>query len=729
MTAPLIVSASGDSRTRTLLSCALLLAGTVVLATALTHPYFRTAQGSLYTAACLSISGGISLLLLALAVQARLTRTGLWLVLAALGQAASLQLIDAGKLIHYQHYTSMEKLAATYPWTLAFLIAQFCIVAMKLRASLPAIVAWIRRHYSLWAVLMMAAVFLLSSAALSRNPIDYGKELVLAGFLQLLALLSILAAGISLPAPVAERWNSRLAEMFEEPREITWVRRNRFALMGALWVTVLAALLCLFVYENHPHLADEATYLFHARYLAEARLALPVPPVPEAFELYLMDIRDGKYFATPPAGWSMVLAIGFLLGVPWLINPVLGGINLLLGHYFLREVFDAKTARLAVVLFATSPWFIFMAMNFMMHTLTLTCALTAAAGVILCRKTGRARWAALAGLAIGFTAHIRPLDALVLGVLVGFWAIGVAGRPLRFPSLSALGVTTVLAGAMVGPYNAYLTGKPTIFPINAYADKLVGPGRNSLGFGPNRGLDFGGLEGFPGHGLPDVLVNGALNTFSLNTDLFGWVTGSLVLILLFLFSGRLQRGDVAMLVVIAIIVAAFSLYWYSGGPDFGARYWYLMLVPLIALTARAIGFLERVSGSAAARILPAVLALCLLSLMNYFPWRAVDKYYNYLLMRPEIAAIAKKYGFGKDLVLIRGNVHPDYSSAWIYNSTDIGRGSGTVYAHWKPHLRNRLREAFPDRRVWLLDGPSRTQAGYRVQGPFSPEEFFSQNHD
>jgi 4-amino-4-deoxy-L-arabinose transferase-like glycosyltransferase len=181
-----------------------------------------------------------------------------------------------------------------------------------------------------------------------------------------------------------------------------------------------------------------------------------------------------------------------------------------------------------------------MAMNLMTHTATLACALAGAAALMRCRKTGHARWALVEGAAAGFGSLIRPLDGLITAAVLGLWL--VAGwRRVRVPAIAAFAVGTALLASPVFPYNYMLTGKPTLFPLNAYLDKHYGPGRNDLGFGPNRGLDFGGLDPFPGHGLRDVIVNTGVNVFSLNIELLGWATGSLLPVALLLCCGGAMR--------------------------------------------------------------------------------------------------------------------------------------------------------------------------------------------
>jgi hypothetical protein len=103
----------------------------------------------------------------------------------------------------------------------------------------------------------------------------------------------------------------------EEPRGV-----DGLAVLAALWVTVLAAVLSLTAYQRHPHVADEVGYLYHARYFAEGVLTMPTPPVPEAFDIDLMHYEEDRWYSPVPPAWPAMLALGALLGAPWLVNRV-----------------------------------------------------------------------------------------------------------------------------------------------------------------------------------------------------------------------------------------------------------------------------------------------------------------------------------------------------------------------------------------------------------------------
>jgi hypothetical protein len=256
----------------------------------------------------------------------------------------------------------------------------------------------------------------------------------------------------------------------------------------------------------------------------------------------------------------------------------------------------------------------------------------------------------------------------------------------------------------------------------AYNDKYYGANSNAFGFGPDRGMGWG-LDAFPGHTPLESVINTNLNVFTLNTDLFGWSTGSLVLIALFVAAGRWRRIDRLMIAVILATIGLHAFYWYSGGPDFGPRYWSLTLIPCVLLTLSGLGTLERSLVEERGRALFAVLSLCALALIVYVPWRAMDKYYHFRGMRPDVRELARAVPFGRSLVLVRGCRHPDYASAAAYNPLDLS-AAAPIYA-WDvdPTIRAKTLAAYADRPVWIVDGPTLTHTGFKVRaGPLSRAE-------
>ncbi len=718
--------------------------GIALLLWALLSPRFRDGEGLFDSGVCLPLSSGVALLVLGAVASGRwvrFRRSVFWFALALIGQAVHLQMIDAGTNVAYQHLRSPRAILTELPLILVGAVAfQTLAVLWGLRNVIGSSIGWIRKRLGWWSAACIGALFVLTSGTKINVPVPvFAVELFCATFIQILGVATIVLGALELPsagspgdkAPVG--WLDSLVSGVRSG-DAGARRIDRFAIVGALWVVVASYGLCVLSYERHPHIPDEVLYLMHARYFAEGELTLSAPPVPDAIQLYLMELEADRWYSPVPPGWPAVLAIGVFFGAPWFVNPVLAGLTVLGAYVLLQKLYDRRTARFAVLLVCTSPWFLFLAMSLMTHTLTLACGVGATLAIVWAREQDRAVWGWVGGVALGIIGLIRPLEGLAMASLLGLWSIGVGGRRLKVSAIVGLVLGAALTGAIVLPYNKSLTGDPLKFPIMAYVDKHFGPGKNSLGFGPDKGLGWRGVDPFEGHGAIDVAMNAHLNTHSVNTELHGWCTGSLLLISLAVFGARMNRSDRLMLAAIVVVVGLHSLYWYSGGPDFGARYWYLIFIPCIALSVRGMDWIARGANGNGSRSplsdrrgVASVLALCAISLVTYLPWRAIDKYHHFRRMRPDIRDLAEEHSFGRSLVLIRGNGRDDYASAFVYNPIDL-QADVPIYA-WDrgDEIRQELLKVYTDRPVWIVEGPSITGGSFRVAaGPLRPDDLMSE---
>ncbi len=661
-----------------------------------------------------------------------LPAAGWWLGLTILGTAASLQLADAGPRVWYQHLV-LPWMVDTDPRRAAVLILalQTLIVLRFWAPRLGTLWHSLAGRFGGWRIVALATFLALTSATVSRAVDFYVQELVVASGLQALALGSITATVLSLPAGTSEtiarqcwRWLGEKPNSPSSPPRV-----DQWALGVALVVVAICAILSLAVYQRHPHVPDEVAYLFQARYFAEGWLAMPAPPIPEAFNLDLMTYEASRWYSPTPPGWPAVLAIGVFLGAPWLVNPVLAGVCVLLAYLLIWRLYDRVTGRLTLVLLATSPWFLFLGMSFMTHMLSLACALGAALAVWHIRQQGSLWWGVAGGLGLAMLGINRPLEGLVVSGLLGVWILGGPSRrwTARVAGLAVLGFTAMAGGSLTLPYNRALTGDPTTFPIMAYTDSLYDSGTNALGFGADRGLGlFGGLDPLPGHSPFEAVINTNINLFAVNVELLGWATGSFVFIGALVLLGRLRREDRWLVIAIATVIGVHGLYWFSGGPDFGARYWFLILVPALAIAARGIIVLSSRSGGREWHGRPLLVAAGLIgmSVTLFIPWRALDKYFHYRGMRPDIRKLAKTHEFGPSVVLILGERHPDYASAAVYNPLDLTAREPIYTWDRGPETRQAVAEVYRDRPVWIVNGPTRSGGGYQVvAGPLTPAEF------
>ena len=165
------------------------------------------------------------------------------------------------------------------------------------------------------------------------------------------------------------RWQWLLAWLAEHLER----RSNAVAWLAGSWCAIASAVLAFVVLEPFPHIEDEFAYLFQARVFAQGRLFAHVPPLHEFFPSPWVMTHESRWFAVFPPGWSAILSAGVALGLPALVNPLLGGASVLVMHALAREVRDGFHGAAVALLCCVSPFFLFMGASYMSHMALLLC--------------------------------------------------------------------------------------------------------------------------------------------------------------------------------------------------------------------------------------------------------------------------------------------------------------------------------------------------------------------
>jgi hypothetical protein len=550
--------------------------------------------------------------------------------------------------------------------------------------------------------------------SLSRSPIDYLFQLALTVFVHLanLGALALLAQALPLV-----RW-PRLAGMTDEDQSIPPAARWTYPIpyVAGVMVLFVAGTFSWLVFKRIPHVPDSVAYLFQAKTYASGRLYLSSPPVPELFEHFLIMDDGQKWFSVFPPGWPLVLALGILLGVPWLVNPVLGGVGIVVAHALVRCLHTRGMANGVTLLLAFSPAYLIVSASFMSHTLSIVCAMLCLLGIARARATGKLWWAGLAGLGMGTLFLTRPIEGVVLAVIGGCWASGVGGQRLRGPCLAAAATVAIFTSSLFFVNNYQLTGSPFRDPIQKYFDVRYYPGSNVIGFGKDKGNVSWSNNLFAGHSPLEAAIHVNLNLNLLDIDMLGWGFGSLMFVGLFM---TWRWGHPAtrlwMAIPCAMLIPA-TLYWYAGA-DLGPRYWYQLVVPLIVLTVHGAQAACRHLDLDPYRMTIFFAIATVVGTATLLPWRGVTRYRDYRGMRADLRQLASTYHFDGGLVLIRSRPgaesFPDYGGALIWNTVPIE--SGTIYAReGSASAVVRLREEYKDRPVWIVAAPSVTGGAYEV---------------
>lgn len=650
---------------------------------------------------------------------------------AALGQVASLWLVNVQPYAVLQHYWPWGRLVQ-WPLLAGTLVlagqAAVCLtVAVRagreLGQSLARVAPW-------WTLAFTAGVLVFAAAVPAGGVPRFAVEVILSSALMALAALNLALAVRVLPSDALVRFQEWLGARVtlagaeaQRPWD-AWVPR-----LAALWAFVICAAVAVVVFERLPHIDDELSYLFQAKYFAEGALWLPRPPDPDSFGVAHLVVDGDKWYGKFFPGWPVLLAPGVLIGAPWLVNPLLAAAIILLTHHLLRQLYDVTTAHAVTLLLAASPWFLFMSSSLMAHTASLFWMLLALVAIHRQRHRRAGAWALLAGVSLGMIFLTRPFDAVLVGPVLGLWAMGLGGARLRW---SAIVVTGAAAAAVTGVYflyNAALTGDPFIAPHRLWADRLFGPGVDVIGFGPHVGIPlWRNMDPLPGHGAADVILNANKNFFLVNFELFGWGMGSLGLACLACQRGALRSRDAVMIGVVLAVIGGHTIYWAPGGPDFGARYWYLTIVPLILLTVRGAGIVAHRLGERArdARI-PALRVAAFVGLASagavlaVLPWRSVTKYHRYRDIGPDIGVIAAQHGITGGLVFIRSPRRSDYQAAFALNPRSLDDPANVFAWELDDARASAVLRGFPDRPVWIIGrGSGADRRLQLIAGPLPP---------
>ncbi len=708
--------------------------GIFVFAMALAAPFLRHSDGWLRTPAWALAVGGISLALVGGTWRTRWQRCGGLFALALTGQACVLQLIYSPPWCRYQHYLSWEMmLTSRWGFLLLGLLGQTVVTVWVARHMWPVIKECILRLLTIRQALVLLGVLGFATALFSENVPQYAVELTLTVWVSVISALNLFLVAVVVPPDALDKAAGWLklrmhVDSEEKAQTLKWGLDRYLPWLVALWVIVVSAAVAYYIFERVPHIGDSVSYLFQAKYFSTGRLYLPAPPDADSFAV-VNTINDGNmWYSIFPPGWPAVLAVGVHFGLPWLVNPIIAGIIVLLTYRLTSRYYSEHIARTSALLLAVSPMFLFTSASFMSHSLSVAWTLLIFLGLHAARARGRGIWALLAGFALGGLVLTRPFEGILIGTVAGLWALGFGAKRLAFRKVLIFALTSIIIGSLLLPYNRALTGQATYDPISKYFDETYYAGSNRLGFGKNIGnVGWPELDPLLGHGPLDVIINTNKNAYMTSFELFGWSFGSLVFVLLALLLRGMRPYDWLFLAIVLSVIIGHSFYWFSGGPDYGARYWYQILVPLIILTVRGIQILqERLAGlelsvRPGSRLAVFVVAACVVALINVVPWRCIGKYRRYRGMSADVGRLAHDYSFGHSLVFIQPKNAEDYASAFIFNPPTL-ESPGTVYAIDAGAVhREAVRQCFPDRPVWFVGrSPTEDDRMQVLAGPFPP---------
>ena len=518
---------------------------------------------------------------------------------------------------------------------------------------------------------------------------SYGMHLVIEGAAAAIAVLSLVALVIM------------------TPDHVRIPRLPPIALAGLAGLA--SVILGLYGFERLPHVEDELAYLLQARGFAAGAASFPAPPeaAQGALDFYLLDIEAGRWFATTPPGWPLVLALGELVGQPHLVNPVLTALSVWLFHAVLVRHMDRDMAHVATLFLATSPWLIAMGASLMTHSLSLALILLAwwLLSLPAARRGPAMTLAFGAGLALGWLFTTRQLEGVIIGVTTGLWLLR-GGIVPALPRAIPYGLGCIATGSVYLIHNAALTGSALVSPLARYTSKLWGEGSNGFGFGPRIGPPegaWGNLDLFTGHSPLEGLVYTVNNIASLDFEMFGWPIGALALIWVLLIWGRFSRFEIAMGLLAAVVVIIHAFYWFAGAFYIGPRYWFVALPAFVVLSAGGWRTLHD-------RMVPARFhaglglgtgLLCAFSLLVFTSFLGVARYFEFRDNYGDLARAVADRDLGTALVFVK--TEGDLGPVFMHNDMALPADRPIFLPDRGAQANAAVAAAFPDRPVIQIE--------------------------
>ena len=274
-----------------------------------------------------------------------------------------------------------------------------------------------------------------------------------------------------------------------EQRSSRWYDRREIAFAVAAGLGVSAFTWWLWGSWTPKAVAsDETAYLLQARIFASGRLVADARPLPEFFWQYHVFV-DPVLAAKYPPGHSALLALGYLLGGPWLTTLFLASLNAGLLYLLARRWTSRGTAVLAVALMATSGISMRFWPSYFSETTTATLSLVAWFSLARHWDTGAARWLCLLAAALALGEITRPVTMLAFAISI---AIPTLASLRCHQAWRQLIPAAILGGAILSAsleWNARVTGNPLRMPFSEYARRFTPTDRIGFGAASDRPTD------------------------------------------------------------------------------------------------------------------------------------------------------------------------------------------------------------------------------------------------
>jgi hypothetical protein len=235
-------------------------------------------------------------------------------------------------------------------------------------------------------------------------------------------------------------WGALLGSRYLPARKVVqWAGDQPFTIVAI--TALLLALGTLTIYHNHPLSMDEYAAYFQSRAFAAGHLhgRFPIPLmdwlIPPGFQDYFLNVSrvTGSVAEAYWPGFALLLAPFTWAGIPWLCNPVITALTLLVIHRLALELFDDREAAgFALLLTIASP--VIFANGISYYSMPAHLLTNSVFALLLIRPTPlRAAAAGVVG-SLALALH-NPVPHMLFAAP---WLVWIATRQGGLPLLAAL---------------------------------------------------------------------------------------------------------------------------------------------------------------------------------------------------------------------------------------------------------------------------------------------------
>jgi hypothetical protein len=449
-----------------------------------------------------------------------------------------------------------------------------------------------------------------------------------------------------------------------------------------------------------PHLSannDEAVYVFQAKTMTHGWLTLPAAPNADFFRPWMSGPHDGRQVLVFQPVFPATLALSdVLFGTMRVAVAAITAGCVLVMFAFARTAFgDDRVAAGSAAVLALSPLTLVhsgMYLEYLYAVLLELAVLT----LVLRAAWGRAHLRLVAaGLLHGLLFCMRPLDAMVLGLVIV--VLHLVPRPVSWRA--ALGRIAVVAVAAVPgvlatlAYNHLVTGHYLRFPLWAIG------GKNDLGFGA-RWIVSGAPVIHFGWNDAWIAIRQNLRSFP------HWLAGGVLAVPVGaygLWSLRRARAFPAVAALAVLFPVAYLFYWGNvlivfGRRTIGPHYYLALLIPgSLAVAAGVAAIARRVGRPAALLTVAALVVATAVELPDKIDRNreVADR------QTAEHDALHDAVGDAGAVVVLpitRDGPYVMHPRGWLMNEPDLS--NRVLYAADRLGENLALFDRFPDHQVW-----------------------------